>query len=102
MLTIYQILNHLLISTEENITIDSTQKGACILTEDPEFEHERPSIAILQTCKLINEEGTTILYVQNNFTVCLRMSSFLISYELQLEIQIALIQCTLLASSEPL
>ena len=77
MLTIYQILNHLLVSTEENITIDSTQKGAYILTEDPGFEHERPSVAILQTCKRINEEGTAILYGRNNFTICLRMSSLL-------------------------
>jgi hypothetical protein len=92
MLTIYQILNHLLISTEESITIDSTQNGACILTEEPEFEHERPSVVILQTCKRINEEGTPILYGRNNFTVCLRMSSLLISYELQLKIQIAQIQ----------
>lgn len=34
----------------------------------------RPSVAILQTCKTINEEGIPILYSQNRFSITLCMS----------------------------
>jgi hypothetical protein len=32
------------------------------------------SVSILQTCKKVNEEATPILYHNNTFTICLRMS----------------------------
>jgi hypothetical protein len=32
------------------------------------------SVSILQTCKKANEEATPILYHNNTFTICLRMS----------------------------
>jgi hypothetical protein len=42
----------------------------------PPPRHQRPSVAILRTCRDINEEGTPILYSKNQFLICLCMPSF--------------------------
>ncbi|CZR54342.1 uncharacterized protein PAC_04226 [Phialocephala subalpina] len=37
----------------------------------PLHPHPRPAVAILQTCKLANEEGIPILWSKNSFAICL-------------------------------
>ncbi|KAH6681936.1 hypothetical protein B0J14DRAFT_695418 [Halenospora varia] len=45
--------------------------GISIPSSDPPLEKasKYPSVAILQTCKLINEEATSILYAENDFLI---------------------------------
>ncbi|KIN05982.1 hypothetical protein OIDMADRAFT_17097 [Oidiodendron maius Zn] len=38
------------------------------------WRSRRPSVAILQTCKDINEEGIPILYANNTFVICLAIN----------------------------
>jgi hypothetical protein len=72
-----QILEHLLLSAEENIAIHLSQEKTSIQNPDPNFK--RPSVFILQTCKQINEEGTPILYGHHTFTILLRKLLILLS-----------------------
>lgn len=38
----------------------------------PRHPRPRPAVAILQTCRLVNEEGVPILWGKNTFAICLR------------------------------
>lgn len=70
------------------------------MDEDPGVEPDRLSVAILQTCKRINEEGTPILYGQNNFTICLRKCLFLALVHSTTRQKLLRIQIEIRASSE--
>jgi hypothetical protein len=71
-----QIYQYLLI-VPEPINIETLDNTYYTLSSPS----QHPSVAILQTCKEINEEGIPILYSQNRFIVCLCTSrDFLYPY----------------------
>ena len=65
----HEVLEILLVFAEENISVYSTKKGPS--TKVGGSSSERLSVAVLQTCKRINEEGTPILYGRHTFTIYL-------------------------------
>jgi hypothetical protein len=54
--------------SDEDITVNSVKESS---TSSLNITSHGPSVAILQTCKLINDEGTPILYSQNKFIIYL-------------------------------
>ncbi|KAF8864228.1 hypothetical protein BDZ45DRAFT_58244 [Acephala macrosclerotiorum] len=70
-----KIYEHLLIC-DEDIELPSDGLGEKerqirMIHGVPLHPHPRPAVAILQTCRLANEEGVPILWSKNSFAICL-------------------------------
>lgn len=49
-----------------------TERQHRLIRGDPLYTEPQPSVAIMQTCKLANEETVPILWGKNSFAICLR------------------------------
>lgn len=53
-----------------------TERHHRMIRGDPLYRKPQPSVAIMQTCKLANEETIPILWGKNSFAICLRKIFF--------------------------